>query len=143
MRSLTPIFGKPMPSGEDPLPRNRILVIDDDLEVRSTFSELLEFAKFDVVSASGGAEGLRMLRYDPRIGLVLLDLMMPEMDGWRFRHAQRADVRLNAIPTIIVSGSPLGNIVHEELQAADYLLKPVGREHLISVVAAYCKPRLN
>jgi CheY-like chemotaxis protein len=143
MRSLTQIFGDPQASAEEPLPRNRILVIDDDLEVRSTFMELLQFAQFDVVSASGGAEGLRMLRYDPRIGLVLLDLMMPEMDGWRFRHAQRADTRLNVIPTIVVSGSPLGNIVHEELQAADYLLKPVGREHLISVVASYCKPRMN
>jgi CheY-like chemotaxis protein len=143
MRTLNAILSAPSGEAEEPLPRNRILVIDDDLEVRSTFAELLEYANFDVVSASGGAEGLRMLRYDPRIGLVLLDLMMPEMDGWRFRHAQRADTRLASIPTIIVSGSPLGSIVHEELQAADYLLKPVGRDHLVSVVASYCKPRLN
>ena len=143
MRTLDTILTAPAGEEEEPLPRNRILVIDDDLEVRSTFAELLEFANFDVVSASGGAEGLRMLRYDPRIGLVLLDLMMPEMDGWRFRHAQRADTRLASIPTIIVSGSPLGSIIHAELQAADYLLKPVGRDHLVSVVASYCKPRLN
>ena len=126
---------------DTPLPRNRVLIIDDDEEVRAVYQELLATAKFDVVTAGGGAEGLTMLRQDPTIGLVLLDLMMPEMDGWRFRHAQRSDPRLEAIPTVIVSGTPLRHIVHAELQAADYLLKPVGRDHLISVVAAYCKPR--
>jgi CheY-like chemotaxis protein len=126
---------------ETPRPRNRIVVVDDDPDVRSVFQESLQLAKYDVVVASGGAEGLRILREDSAIGLVLLDLMMPEMDGWRFRHAQRADPRLAAIPTIIVTGSPLGTIVHEQLQAADYLLKPVARDHLLSVVASYCKPR--
>ena len=134
-------FGSAAAVSTTPAPRNRVLIIDDDEEVRSVYQELLVAANFDVVTASGGAEGLTMLRRDPTIGLVLLDLMMPEMDGWRFRHAQRSDARLDKIPTVIVSGTPLRDIVHAELEAADYLLKPVGREHLISVVAAYCKPR--
>jgi CheY-like chemotaxis protein len=124
-----------------PVARNRVLVIDDDPVVCRMFKRSLEAARFDVVVASRGAEGLQVLKDDPTIGLVLLDLMMPDMDGWRFRHAQRTDPWLPTIPTIIVTGSALRNIVHEELQAADYLLKPVGREHLISVVASYCTPR--
>jgi CheY-like chemotaxis protein len=124
-----------------PATSNRVLVVDDDLAVRRLFRRTLELAKFDVVVASGGAEGLRMLRADPTIGLVLLDLTMPDMDGWRFRHAQRSDSRVATIPTIIVTGAPLAQVVHEELQAADYLLKPVGREHLVSVVAVYCRPK--
>ena len=125
---------------EEPPARNRIVVVDDDPDVRLVFQQSLQLARFDVVVAGSGAEGFRILRDDPTVGLVLLDLMMPEMDGWRFRHAQRLDPRLAAIPTIIVSGCALATIVHEELQAADYLLKPVAREHLISVIAFYCKP---
>jgi CheY-like chemotaxis protein len=120
-----------------------VLIIDDDPEVCATFQESLQLAGFDVAVAGGGADGLRILRADPTIGLVLLDLMMPEMDGWRFRHAQRLDARLAAIPTVIVSGTDLRTIVHAELQAVDYLLKPVARDHLVSVVASYCKPREN
>jgi hypothetical protein len=53
------------------------------------------------------------------------DLMMLEFDGWRFRHAQRGDAQMVHIPTLIVTGSALHHIVHDQLQAADYLLKPV------------------
>ena len=121
----------------DPKP-SRVLVIDDEHAVREIFERMLRFAGFDVVVASGGDEGLSILRTDPGIGLVLLDLTMPEVDGLRVRQAQRADARLAAIPTIVVSGAPLSCIVHDELQATDYLLKPVGHEHLISVVSRYC-----
>jgi CheY-like chemotaxis protein len=125
---------------EQSLARNRVLVVDDDPVVRRLLKRSLELAHFPVTVASGGAEGLKILRSDPTVGLVLLDLTMPDMDGWRFRHAQRSDARLAAIPTIIVTGVSLAQIVHEELQAADYILKPVGRDHLISVVATYCRP---
>ena len=123
-----------------PFSRNRVLVVDDDPVVRLMFQRSLELAKFDVMVASGGAEGLRILRDDQTIGLVLLDLTMPGMDGWRFLQEQRADSRLSTIPTIILSGSTLAQNLHEELQVADFLRKPVGRERLISVVGAYCKP---
>ena len=121
--------------------RNRVLVVDDDAVVRRVMQRSLDLAGFDVVVACGGEEGLRILRQDPTIGLVLLDLMMPGMNGWAFLQAQRADERLAAIPTIILSGSvicPPG-----ELEAADFLRKPVTRDHLISVVASYCTPRTD
>jgi CheY-like chemotaxis protein len=126
---------------DEPVPRDRVLIVDDDECVRETFERLLQRAGFDVILAVGGAEGLKILREDRTIGLVILDLMMPGMDGWRFRHAQRSDPRLAAIPTVIVTGSPLANVVHEELQAADYLLKPVAGHHLLGVVGSYCAPR--
>ena len=120
--------------------RGRVLVIDDERSVRELFVRVLRIAGFDVVAASGGDEGLRILRTDPSICLVLLDLTMPEVDGVKVRQAQRADARLAAITTIVVSGAPLSGIVHDELLAADYLLKPVGQEHLLSVVGRYCRP---
>ncbi len=132
-----PLLADPDPPDVGP---GRVLVVDDDDDVRSVFKSILMLAGFDVVEAGGGAEGLTLLRSDRSIRLVLLDLTMPEMDGWRFRHEQRSDPRLSRIPTIIVSGEPLAHIVDEELRAADYLSKPVGRDHLIGVVAKYCEP---
>jgi two-component system chemotaxis sensor kinase CheA len=120
--------------------RNRVLVVDDEPIVRMVFQRSLQVANFDVVVGGDGAEGLRILREDPTIGLVLLDLKMPGVDGWGFLKEQRADPQLATIPTVILSGSTLGENIHEELQVEGFLLKPVGRDHLISVVAVYCRP---
>ena len=65
---------------------------------------------------------------------------MPGMDGWGFRREQRADPRLKDVPTVVVTGEPLARVVESELYANEYLLKPVGRDHLISVVSEYCEP---
>jgi CheY-like chemotaxis protein len=100
----------------------------------------LQEAGFAIVEARNGREGLRLLRSDSSVCVVLLDLTMPGIDGWQFRREQVADARLAGVPTIILSGNPLHEIDHQQLQAADYLLKPVGREHLVSVVAHYCEP---
>ena len=100
----------------------------------------LELAGFDVVNASSGSEGLECLRDDASVRVVLLDMMMPTMDGWGFRQRQLADPRLAAVPVVILTGAPLPSLVHEQLKAADYLLKPVGRDHVISVVSNYCQP---
>jgi CheY-like chemotaxis protein len=132
-----PLLADPDPPHVGP---GRVLIVDDDEDVRTVLGSFLSIAGFDVVQAGGGAEGLKLLRADKTIRLVLLDLTMPEMDGWRFRHEQRSDPRLSQIPTIIVSGEPLAHIVDEELKAADYLSKPVSRDHLVGVVAKYCQP---
>lgn len=118
----------------------RILVIDDDEAVRLTLQRYLQTAGFEVLTASSGPEGLQILRHGERFRAVLLDLMMPGMDGWRFRREQLGDPALATVPVIILTGAPLGQLVHEQLQAADYILKPVGREHLISVVSNFCEP---
>jgi two-component system, chemotaxis family, chemotaxis protein CheY len=112
----------PHPAAQSPdaAPRGgRVPVIDDDDAIRRVFQRYLESAGFEVVGAASGAEGLRILRNGAQVGLVLLDLMMPDMDGWRFRNAQAGDERLAAIPTVIVTGSPLSSVVHAELKAAD------------------------
>ncbi len=129
-----------MPPDEAGSGPGRVLIVDDEAGIRALFSRQLRLAGFDVVCAESGAEGLRVLRADTSIRLILLDLMMPEMNGWHFRDAQLLDPRLADIPAVIVSGASLTSMVHEQLQAADYLLKPVGREHLISVVQNFCEP---
>ena len=144
----SPIFGHPWgdddrdPSASRSQPQGpgRVLIIDDEPDVRELFRDILQGAGFDAVLAASGAEGLEILRADSRIRVVLLDLLMPEMDGWRFRHHQLSQPRYAAIPTVIVTGAPLGGAAHEQLQAADYLSKPVTRERLIGTVAKYCDP---
>lgn len=121
-------------------PSAKVLVVDDEPSMRSMYQRSLVGAGFDVVVADGGPDGLQKLREDPTIKLVLLDLNMPEMDGWNFRQEQRADPQMRDVPTIIVTGEPLERVVQSELHAAEYLLKPIKREHLISVVADYCEP---
>jgi CheY-like chemotaxis protein len=115
-----------------------VLIIDDDPDVRQLFHDILHGAGFEAVAAESGAEGLLVLKNDPQVRVILLDLLMPEMDGWRFRHHQLSHPRFAVIPTVIVTGAPLGGAAHEQLKAADYLSKPVSRERLIDVVARYC-----
>jgi CheY-like chemotaxis protein len=129
-----PSSGQARPQGP-----GRVLIIDDEPDVRELFQDILKGAGFDAVVAESGAEGLAVLRSDPQIRVVLLDLLMPEMDGWRFRHHQLSHPQFAAIPTVIVTGAPLASAAHEQLQAAAYLSKPVPREQLIGAVAKYCE----
>lgn len=103
--------------------RPLVIVIEDDDDAGALLSETLVGAGYRVLTAPGGAEGLRLAReHDPVA--VTLDVMMPEMDGWRVLQAMRADRRLASIPVIvcsIVDNRPLGY----SLGASDYLLKPV------------------
>lgn len=116
----------------------RVLVVEDDPVTLRLLDEALRRAGFAVVATGSGAAGLQMLRADPYIRVVLLDLEMPGMSGWDFRRAQRADRRLAAVATVIITATPLERVVDDELRASDYVLKPVSIEHLIGVVAKYC-----
>lgn len=118
----------------------RVLVVDDEDGIRQVMTRQLARSGFDVVAAASGQEGLDVLRADQSIRVVLLDMKMPTMDGWSFRRAQLADATIARVPAIVLTGVPLPSLLHEQLQAADYLLKPVGREHLVSVVSNYCEP---
>lgn len=118
----------------------RVLVVDDDEGVRAVMKKQLAHAGFDVVTAPTAREGLDVMRRDHSIRLVLLDMLMPAMDGWGFRQAQMAEPAIADVPAVVLTGAPLPSLVHDQLQAADYLLKPVGRDHLISVVTNYCAP---
>jgi CheY-like chemotaxis protein len=117
--------------------RRRVLVVDDDRAVREVFRRSLLLDGYDVIVATGGAEGLQLLGSDPNIGLVLLDLDMPHIDGRRFREVQRSDTRLAAVPTVIITGTSVSAALRDELQVLEYVSKPVNRTGLLAVVGRY------
>ena len=81
-----------------------ILVVEDDPELLEGLSELLESEGHQVRRARHGLEALGFLRAGQRPNLILLDLMMPIMNGWQFRQEQRMDSELAKIPIVVISG---------------------------------------
>lgn len=112
----------------------RVLIIEDDADIRATLAEVLACEGHAVAEAADGLEGLQRARME-RPDLILLDLMMPRMDGWAFREAQRKDARLAAIPIVIVSAC-LEEQVHG-LGAVAHLHKPFELRELLAVVGRF------
>jgi CheY-like chemotaxis protein len=117
-----------------------VLVVDDDDEARETLEELLGRAGYRVLVAANGAVALSLLRTrpqarDPPCDIVILDLMMPVMNGWDFRARQRADPCLARIPILLMSAGGHIASVSDELGAADYITKPVEIPDLLKKVA--------
>ena len=108
----------------------RVLVIEDDSAIRSAVCELLEEEGFDVSTSEQGQAALQALRDGrPLPDLIILDLMMPVMDGWDFRVKQRTDPLLADIPVVAISAdcSPKARAIHADA----YLSKPFSAEELL------------
>jgi DNA-binding response OmpR family regulator len=113
-----------------PAPRP-VLIVEDDADIRTSLSHLLEDEGIPTLTASNGQEALdvlRLVRATPSV--VLLDLMMPVMDGWEFRRRLEADRTAPAPKVVIMSAmSP-----DETIGSAVWLRKPLGIEQLLSTV---------
>ena len=120
---------------------HRVLVVDDDTQIRETIIEVLEEAGYVAVGARDGLEALQQLR-DPadRWCVVLLDLMMPNMDGRTFRAEQLQDPALSPIPVVVVSAMNDVGQAAEELGVAAHLTKPLPLAALVEIVNRFCKP---
>jgi CheY-like chemotaxis protein len=111
----------------------RVLVVDDDFDLLDALCEVLSDAGYEVVSASNGFEALQILTEQPLPDLIVLDLMMPIMDGHSFRQVQLADPRLAAIPTVALSAGTI-DLRIMELEPADWMPKPVSVAALLASV---------
>ncbi len=111
-----------------------VLIIEDDEGVRHSLAELLYEEGYDVQLAGDGSDALALLQEEPLPSLILLDLMMPTMNGGEFRARQLSDPRLASIPVIVVSARPDVSERAKELAADDFLMKPMSFEALIHVV---------
>lgn len=118
-----------------------LLIVEDDDEIRELLAEMLTDRGYLVRTARNGQEGLDLLRGGMHPNLVLLDLMMPIMDGWKMRAEMLADPKLAAIPVVIISGAAdvLDSGI-ESLAAVRVLTKPVKWPVLLESVRAHSSP---
>ena len=92
-----------MPSAS-PAPERPVLIVDDDLDIRETLSDVLMDRGFEIITAANGLEALKLLRSTPLSpSVILLDLMMPVMDGYGFLEEYNKDPALTAIPVAIIT----------------------------------------
>jgi CheY-like chemotaxis protein len=92
-----------------------------------------------VAEAANGQEGLERLQGLPLPDLIVLDLMMPVMDGWEFRRRQRQSPQLAPVPVVVLSGAGDTARHASELGATAYLDKPVNVSALLEAIALYCR----
>jgi two-component system chemotaxis response regulator CheY len=115
---------------------NEVLLIDDDTDIRDAITQILEYEGYTVFAACNGKEGFEILN-TKRPKLILLDLMMPVMNGWEFKTQLNTKPELAQIPVVILSAD--GN-VSERVNAigvSGYLKKPIQLDTLLDTVKKY------
>ena len=119
-----------------------VLVVEDDTDLRESLSEALRDHGFAVTPAINGQEALDLLRAGVKPSVILLDLMMPGVNGWELRDALRHDPALARIPQLVISA-----YVDESEQAVlalppdDCIRKPFHLRVLIDAIERHCQPR--
>jgi two-component system chemotaxis response regulator CheY len=116
-----------------------LCVVDDDADIREVLSDVLTFAGYEVILADDGQSALDRLRARKNgCRLILLDLMMPRMNGWEFRRRQLADPALASIPVMLLTGAGTAAKAIDELRVDATIEKPFDLDTLLASVAHYC-----
>lgn len=118
-----------------------VLIVEDDFDIRHDLATILEDEGYRVVATENGWEALRHLRQSSQTApcVILLDLMMPVMDGWQLRTELLKDPTLASIPVVVLSGAY--DAKDTVPGAAAYLSKPFSMDALLAVVARLCRPQ--
>jgi DNA-binding response OmpR family regulator len=116
----------------------RVLVVDDEASARTMMRSALEGEDYDVDEAEDGSRAVESLQDDPSFDLVILDLAMPELDGWGTRKWIRGNVGTAALPVMVRTGTGSEEIETELLRAGadDYVSKSVDAPRFLARVAA-------
>ena len=115
----------------------RILVVEDEQALRHVIQLILSLDGYEMLTARGGAEGLQILAQQP-VDLLLLDLMMPEVDGWEVLRQLKSQGRANAIPVILLTAKdqPIDKMLgFKVFGVKDYVTKPFEKSDLLERVA--------
>lgn len=120
-------------------PPKRVLIIEDTSDFSELLKQLLESEGYEVSCASNGKEGLEHLCSTPELPhLILLDLMMPIMDGAEFRRRQVLDPRLCQIPVVIMTAHRDVQVAKMQLGARDFIRKPPEIDQILAVIRRTC-----
>ena len=117
--------------------RSSVLIVDDDIDIREALLDVLTDHGYAVEAVANGREALDYLQQGARPCLILLDLMMPVMNGSQFRAAQLQDPQLRDLPVLLISA---GNDIDQRSKALDTesMRKPLDLERLLTFVARHC-----
>jgi CheY-like chemotaxis protein len=114
-----------------------ILLVEDDALIRESLQDALEMDGYRIVAAANGREALDRLPSMPKPCLILLDLMMPVMNGWQFVEALQQDVELAAIPIVVLTAFGR-ELERHRIATRDVIAKPVDLDRLSRVVKGFC-----
>jgi CheY-like chemotaxis protein len=118
--------------------QGQILVVEDDDTIRDSLVDFLGDNGYAAVGAVHGREAVDKLQSGPAPCLIVLDLMMPVMDGQAFREWQLGEPRLSGIPTVVMSAHRDVEHLAQEVSAAAYLKKPLKLDLLLELVQRHC-----
>ena len=113
-----------------------VLIVEDDADLRDMMAQLLNLEGFNAATVANGREALEYLHQGDRPDVILLDLMMPVMDGWEFRRRQQADPTVSGVPVIVLSA--LDQSRAADVRADAFLKKPLDFDRLLTLVRNYC-----
>jgi CheY-like chemotaxis protein len=114
-----------------------VLIVEDDADLREMMAQLLSLEGYQTAAVANGREALEYLHRSDSPEVILLDLMMPVMDGWEFRRHQQADPTLARVPVIVLSA--LDQSRTADVGAAAFLKKPLDFDRLLQLVRSYCQ----
>jgi CheY-like chemotaxis protein len=124
---------------DEALAGKKVLVVDDDVRNIFALTGLLERHSMQVLSASNGREAINLLEQTPDVALVLMDIMMPEMDGYETMQVIRGNVRHKLLPMIALTAKAMKGDREKCLEAgaSDYIAKPVNSDQLVSLMRVW------
>jgi CheY-like chemotaxis protein/signal transduction histidine kinase len=126
-------------SADDVFRGKKILIVDDDVRNVFALTSVLEASGMDVLYAENGRDGIDTLREHPEVDLVLMDIMMPEMDGYETIRAIRDDEQFRQLPIISLTAKAMKGDREKSIAvgASDYITKPVDTDQLLSLMRVW------
>lgn len=114
-----------------------VLIVEDDADLRDMMAQFLLLEGFRPETVSNGEEALEYLRRRPMPAVILLDMMMPVMDGWEFRREQQRDPKVANVPVIVLTALDRTRV--GDIGEAAFVKKPLDFDRLLELVRRYCR----
>jgi len=126
-------------SSDSILTNKKVLIVDDDVRNIFALTGLLEKYSMQVIYAENGKEGIEVLQQNPDINVILMDIMMPEMDGYETTRQIRQNYQFKSLPIIALTAKAMQGDREKciEAGASDYITKPVDTEQLLSLLRVW------
>jgi len=127
-----------LPARNTPTDDSPVLIVEDDADLREMMAQLLSLEGYRTETAANGRDALQYLASGHRPDLILLDLMMPVMDGWEFRRRQVEDPTIAEVPVVVLSALDAARAA--DLGGTAFLKKPLDFDRLLELVRRFCVP---